>query len=359
MIESIYLDNYKKFVDFELNNLKTINVISGSNNTGKTSILEALFFLCDRLSPDNMLRQYTIRNVKSYTINSQGQMWQMIFNDYDLTKKITIKITDSNGNEEVATYNHLDKANNEIISIQNQSVNSSNIVSTSSADISSLHSEFEINKKKCGDTYFYIRDNKLALSHKDLKLSDLTKVAIFVNSTSNATNKEDMDRLGKLIVNRRIEDIIASLQIIEPKLKSINIIPEANMPTVYCDTGLSRQYPLYHMGEGISKFLSILISICSVQNGLVCIDELENGIHYSLFPKVWGIIDKLAKDNNNQIFVTTHNHDLLKGLNTFCQESKDSSVEFIRIDETKSGLVAKNYDSEMLSAAMDRQWEIR
>lgn len=49
------------------------------------------------------------------------------------------------------------------------------------------------------------------------------------------------------------------------------------------------------MGERITRLLSILVAIASTPDGIVCVDEIENGIHYSLFPKVWEAIETMAK----------------------------------------------------------------
>ncbi|MBJ3683606.1 AAA family ATPase [Salmonella enterica subsp. enterica serovar Corvallis] len=42
MIKDIHLKNFKCFESITLKQLKTLNVISGKNNFGKTSILDAI-----------------------------------------------------------------------------------------------------------------------------------------------------------------------------------------------------------------------------------------------------------------------------------------------------------------------------
>ena len=49
MITSLIIKNFKQFKDFEINDLSLVNLISGKNNVGKSSLLEALFLLIDHL----------------------------------------------------------------------------------------------------------------------------------------------------------------------------------------------------------------------------------------------------------------------------------------------------------------------
>ena len=45
MIKNIKINNYKCFQNFEIKNFKRINILVGNNNSGKTSLLEALALL--------------------------------------------------------------------------------------------------------------------------------------------------------------------------------------------------------------------------------------------------------------------------------------------------------------------------
>ncbi len=43
MIQSFQIRNYRGFKDFKIDGLKRVNLITGSNNVGKTALLEALY----------------------------------------------------------------------------------------------------------------------------------------------------------------------------------------------------------------------------------------------------------------------------------------------------------------------------
>ncbi|MFM6100144.1 MAG: AAA family ATPase, partial [Dolichospermum sp.] len=48
MLKSIKIENFRCFKSFELQQLGRINLLVGENNSGKTSILEAIQLLCSR-----------------------------------------------------------------------------------------------------------------------------------------------------------------------------------------------------------------------------------------------------------------------------------------------------------------------
>jgi predicted ATPase len=45
MISSLHIEGYRGFEDFEMNDLGRINLLVGTNNSGKTSVLEAIYLL--------------------------------------------------------------------------------------------------------------------------------------------------------------------------------------------------------------------------------------------------------------------------------------------------------------------------
>ena len=48
MIRAIEIDGYRGFDRFEMNDLGIVNLLVGGNNSGKTSVLEAIYLLISR-----------------------------------------------------------------------------------------------------------------------------------------------------------------------------------------------------------------------------------------------------------------------------------------------------------------------
>lgn len=355
MIDSLFLDNYKHFEAFKLDSLKRINIISGQNNTGKTSILEALFLLHDRASVDTTLKQCAWRGINSIDM-TPSSLWQPMFKDFDLGKKVTIKISDS-GHDETAEYKHINNFNSTVV-LQNQNQNQNlNINSSGGSLTEALQSKFTRNKKPAGETNLFINAGQISLNHKSL--SPAKRMASFIQSSAKGNNQHDAEKLGRIDIEFGLNKITEKLKIIEPRLKGLSIVPNAQQSLVYGDIGLKRKVPISYMGEGVMKLLSILVTIATSPNSIILCDEIENGIHYSLFPKIWEIIEEMTLEFNSQLFTTTHSYDALIGLSTYYNKSKTENFSYTRLDWVDNKVVPKSFSTEMLASSLDRNWEVR
>ena len=354
MINTILLSNYKHFFSLELNNLKRINILSGKNNTGKTSILEALFMLYDRGTPDFTLRQFAWRGVSAIEL-SASSLWQPIFNNFDLSKKISIEVHDS-GHKNKAIYSHI-KDFNSIVTSPQKNTDQGKIFTSGQSFTESLKTEYITDNVNVGITNLFINAGNISMKNDALQQTE--KRAVFIHSSAKGNTAEDAERLGKIEIETGLDEIINYLKIIEPRLTDLSIIPHGQQTVIYGDIGLSKKIPISYMGEGITKLLSILATIVTTPKGVICIDEIENGIHYSLFSKIWRIIETLAIKYQCQLFITTHSYDALLGVSECYKDSNEDAVTFIRLDMVNNKISPKIYSSSTLIAALENKWEVR
>ena len=99
------------------------------------------------------------------------------------------------------------------------------------------------------------------------------------------------DGLVDVIKNKDEAFIVNALRLIEPNIKDFVL----SQNEVLVDIGLDKRIPINMMGDGARKILSILTSIYECKNGIVLIDELSNGFHYSVMKGVWRSIVSVAK----------------------------------------------------------------
>jgi AAA15 family ATPase/GTPase len=97
---------------------------------------------------------------------------------------------------------------------------------------------------------------------------------------------------------------------------------------------------LSETGQGIKTFINIIFSMFILENRTLFIDEIENGIHYSNYNKLWNVIFKVSKMANCQIFITSHSKECIDAFNEINQEDDSSYFEFYR-DEKTNLIVAK------------------
>lgn len=71
--------------------------------------------------------------------------------------------------------------------------------------------------------------------------------------------------------------------------------------------------PLNSMGDGMLRVLQLALTIFPAKNGMLLIDEFENGLHWTAQEKIWKLIFQLATELNIQVFATSHSNDALRG----------------------------------------------
>jgi len=118
-----------------------------------------------------------------------------------------------------------------------------------------------------------------------------------------------MEGLHNIYLNKDEAFLAEALKIIEPAASN----PVFMDNVMLVDIGLEQRIPINLMGDGIRKIVSFLTSIYACRGGVVLIDELSNGFHYSVMKPMWEIVFKAAVKNNVQIFATTHDADSIRG----------------------------------------------
>ena len=118
--------------------------------------------------------------------------------------------------------------------------------------------------------------------------------------------------------------------------------------------------PLKSLGDGAVRLLGITASLVNSRNGLLFIDEVENGIHHSIQDRFWELILKTAKVHNVQVLATTHGWDALAAFARALERSGDVNGALVRLErDTDNGLYAVEYSERDLQIAAEQGIEVR
>ncbi len=181
----------------------------------------------------------------------------------------------------------------------------------------------------------------------------------FLNSSVILEDLED--RVNKIIIGKQKKEIIEILNQLDITILDIHTDDDV----VYFDTGLDRFIPVNVAGDGMKKFLSIITAIYNTKNGIVLIDEINNGLHYSAQEILWKAVITTAEKFKVQIFATTHSWECVKALAKtaqICVENNtipDNEVCYFRVENNENSHTAFPYRQEILTLAMQENWEVR
>lgn len=166
------------------------------------------------------------------------------------------------------------------------------------------------------------------------------------------------DLWDKVALTELEEAVLDALRIIEPGVERLSFVSHSNgydrIPVVKV-AGSARPFPLRNLGDGMSRLLDLALSMVNAQHGFLLVDEIENGIHYSVQPDLWRLIFRTAARLNVQVFATTHSWDCIKafqevassepeieGMVHRLERRQDGTVGVVDIAEDDLAIVARN-----------------
>ena len=369
MFQRLRIKNFRLFEDLEINWLGRINLLGGRNNSGKTTVLEAMFLLSGGGNPELVQRINAFRGVTQ----AQGTpavvpetFWKPLFSDLNMHRPIEI-IGQRAGRKCFGLTIALKRENTIDLPRHHAkpSTHEDHGVIAKSQGPQVLRTGGELSEPYGLQLTFTLSDNKRVEGHINVTqeriqfrqpTTTMPFRAVFLSSRSGSL-QEDAVRLGQLRTRKQSGLIAKALRIMEPRLQSVEDLSASGVPMIWGDIGLPELVPLPAMGESMTRVARIILAISNAPGGVVLIDEMENGIHYSIMGKVWEVIAEAARQSNTQILATTHSYECTRAAH---EALRNVEWRFHRLDRTKKGLGrCVTFNKEDIEAAIRHGMEVR
>ena len=92
---------------------------------------------------------------------------------------------------------------------------------------------------------------------------------------------------------------------------------------------------------------------------MVLIDEIENGLHYSVLTQVWQAIAKAARQNDVQVFATTHSWECIRAADEAFAAEEPFDFRLHRLDRIGDAIEVVSYDQEGIEVSLTTGLEMR
>lgn len=351
MFKSVKINNLRAITELEIDNLDRINLFVGQNNCGKTTILEAIFFLVGQTNPKLPINANVFRGLNFFS----NEYWCSFFNNMNIDSDIGISaiLCDTQKEQrliirpETQQQTPTKPVSPDVISVDFQNGDSKPALVTNGLKLIFTNSQ-DPNTEETST----IRFDGNQFYTDDIKKSSIS--GIFV---SPSTRFDWKVRFGSVQRKKRIDELISLLKEIEPHISDIRL---NEVGILEAEVGLSRLIPINLMGGGIASFLSIALAMLDMQDGIVLIDEIEVGLHHSIQEKLWKGVFNWAEKLNVQVFATTHSYECIKAFSTWTKSSlfTDQSRLF-RIEREEDTFKSVEFDATDLAISMEKTWEVR
>ena len=348
MLKSLQIRNFRGFNALKIDHLSGINLIAGKNNSGKTSLLEAIFLLAGAGNAQMAINNNIIRGLKPSEISTGNPFWKQLFSNLDMGRAIEIK--GSRPSRAQLTLK---------ISSEPQPTAEIPVDSTNGTSATNLFDERSLVFRYRGSAASKQVESHIRMNEQGFEVNqpviNVPFIAIILLSRIRNI-QEDAIRLGKLRQQKKGDMLLKALQVVEPRLQSIEDNSSSGIPLIWGDIGLSELVPLSVMGEGMTQIARLVLAIASAPDGAVLVDEVENGIHHSVLPDVWRVIDEAAKQSSTQIFATTHSFECIEAAHQ-ALGSNGFLLHRLEVSDAESSCVT--FKPNGISAAIRHGLEVR
>lgn len=307
----ITINRFKQFENTTIKNLNRINIFAGDNNSGKSSMLELVYLLAKQNDFNAFFEVYRRRGKFSEKL-PVNWLKREYNNDYDI-----------------------------IAYFDNKTLKYKSAPFKETSDINDTYYLFsiEINSDFAGE-YLY---SKAQIFENETKL-EAPKIRWVCNaSLSSPFSSHNADDIvychEKSNEMNTYESIIQFIQNhIDDKIEKITYVGDTNRFLVKHKL-FKEPVDLTRFGDGLQRIFYISLQVAASTNGIMCIDELENAIHYTLLTKFVDFLQKLAERFSVQVFITSHSKECI---DAFVNNNyKLENISFYQLAETEEGIKFK------------------
>lgn len=368
MIESAKVENFRCFESLELRGLRRVNILTGDNGSGKTALLEAIKLGLDG-TPNLPFWFNQNRNTPSaMPVNPTADQFKALFEDLfynlDTSKKIQVSTQDSNQRSaNVAVFFDPRRAvttqparlpGSSPVGFRGVPSRTLPLVPNTVVPLVFERSNFDGKRSSPR-----IRIDNAG----NIKAEPATHLGI-VSSLFTATNTgnafENATWLSGLSVQKKSDEVIDAVRKLFPRIQGLSAESVIlGLPQVYADViHLPKKIPLSAVSSGIGRVFTFVLAIITFRTGAVLLDEIENGMFYTHYERVWRTLVDLARQYDTQLFISTHSGECLKSVAPLIAEAP---TEFclLRAKYDKDHSEIETFGGAQLEAALKDEIEVR
>lgn len=328
----ITIKNYKQFKILHIPHLRQINLIGGDNNTGKSSLLEAIYALCVQNDVFALSDMYKRRGKYMSQMSSNG-LQNILPSDTEIDGVFYDKKVQTSFFFEQEEDEDFDK---------------SHYLNTLFVE-----SYFEDSRS----------ESRLRLFEKNTQsffksIHNICQVRY--SSPFSIHSREDIYRShARSVETKSIDKILAFIrENIDERIQNIELVGEGETQRfLVTHQDFEKAIDLTAFGDGLQRIFHITLLFASAKNGVLLIDEIENAIHHDLFVKFTRFIEDLAESFNVQLFITSHSKECIDAffqngnsnanIAAYSLEVQNGNTKLRHTEGEKFGRLIENFNTDL------------
>ena len=356
LLPNLAIKGFRGIKSLRIPKLGRATLLTGKNGVGKTTVLEAARLWAARGSSQPIIDMLSNRG--EITVNVDGQIEQrnaaFIFDMFwgrDPAENEEFSLGPYNEKNNRKLQFRLESKNIQIFSVTHN-INRR----TTFTNVVAVETEFA---GRTATTVWTPNPTRSESKHQEEKIPEGLRCEYLGPA---ALERKTLVEFRDKVALTDDEDLVISVmnEALNLGINKIATIGEGNNLQLLAKIeGMGSRVPLGSLGEGATRVFSIILALASCKNGLLLIDDVGNGIHYSIQEKLWRTICQTAQDYNVQVIATTHSYDCIVGFAGAVQKNEIVEGIVVRIEDVEGGLGAVTMDKLDLSVLTRHGMEIR
>ena len=371
MYSSIHIRGYRGLDSFWMRGLGRVNLLVGTNNCGKTSILECIELLRSTGDPEALS---AILRRRGEWADAEDKDFEplldvrRLFAGYNLEGMIVIEADSAD------IFNLADWDSYVTVYVKDPLVegfSESDELDLLNGD-ENLHLGLDYGHHDA-DTWTTRIDitsdghlhSRLPRRLPRTRNAPRQRASQFIR-TSGMTALGVVQLFDRIVLTENEEYVTQALRIIEPEVERIASVgrdrktrlQEAPGSVLLKLRGVEARIPIGSVGDGMWRMLGLALALANVKGGVLLVDEIDTGLHYSVMADMWRMVSERAAALNVQVFATTHSRDCYESLAALVQsDSPSPEITIQRIDPSREQAI--RFSDEAIVAAAERGIEVR
>lgn len=386
MLDSLKIKNFRSLEDFEVARLGRVNLIVGKNNSGKSSVLEALRIYAgngQRELLDSISAEHDERNRVKETEHAEPDA-PLPFQDFFTGRHFpadddtAIQIGSASTPDDALRVQHvflteerepvIDEVGETSFRVRRRIVPKTNLQN----EVGELRQALQITKAEKRYPPFFLDSASPRFRPSTFEVTN--SIPCSVIPTQFISSDELADEWDKIALTDYAEVVKQAMRIIAPEFENLNFVRNDEARPLGRSnfqrsakvklSDVSRPVPLNSLGDGMLRVLQLALKLFPAKGGFLLIDEFENGLHYSVQEKVWELLFDMAETLDIQVFATTHSWDCIESFTKVAVAQQDVEGVLFRMGHSvrtsdKGRIIATVFDEAALANITQADVEVR
>jgi hypothetical protein len=129
------------------------------------------------------------------------------------------------------------------------------------------------------------------------------------------------------------QPMVELLQAFDPDVMGLEVLAPQGPSAVYIRHRRLGVVPVYTMGDGLRRVLTMALALYRARGGVLLVDELETAIHASALPKLYCWLVAQCRAHGVQLFATTHSLEAVDTLLDAVRQQPETEMAAFRLSQ--------------------------